>query len=450
MKKNILQNINLIKSFVPLLLASTAVLTNSSVAKAVNFNFSYASGVTTQQMVAMETAGKIWSDYLTDDITVNLHIETTNQLANNVIGGALPGFLTEVNYSDFRSSLDNTSYNNSSLKIENGVEKFDVRINAGFDIYTEDSSTLNMTRANAKALGLINAQNTQLDGYILMSDLSNTSASWNYDFNNISSNSLDYLSVAVHEIGHNLGFVSGVDLMNIDSHADLNDLIAEYGSEQAFDDYMEIVVDNATPMDMFRYSRESIALGNTMGHNIIDFTTSSQTYFSEDGGQTLSLEFAQGEDNNAEWGDGFQASHWKQKDSNIIGIMDPILGLGDIRQLTDNDLKVFDTIGYSRSTTVDSGTSVSVLQSLAQAEINTQLALNSISSLTQDRSAEVQTMLDQSVIYQGRRGGWGQRAFWQTVDLDAADSQSVPEPGSTISIFGLGLLGLGKMLKKRK
>ena len=450
MKKNILQNINLIKSFVPLLLASTAVLTNSSVAKAVNFNFSYASGVTTQQMVAMETAGKIWSDYLTDDITVNLHIETTNQLANNVIGGALPGFLTEVNYSDFRSSLDNTSYNNSSLKIENGVEKFDVRINAGFDIYTEDSSTLNMTRANAKALGLINAQNTQLDGYILMSDLSNTSASWNYDFNNISSNSLDYLSVAVHEIGHNLGFVSGVDLMNIDSHADLNDLIAEYGSEQAFDDYMEIVVDNATPMDMFRYSRESIALGNTMGHNIIDFTTSSQTYFSEDGGQTLSLEFAQGEDNNAEWGDGFQASHWKQKDSNIIGIMDPILGLGDIRQLTDNDLKVFDTIGYSRSTTTGSGTNVSVLQSLAQAEINTQLALNSISSLTQDRSAEVQTMLDQSVIYQGRRGGWGQRAFWQTVDLDAADSQSVPEPGSTISIFGLGLLGLGKMLKKRK
>ena len=450
MKKNTMGNINLIKSFVPLLLASTAVLSNSGVAKAVNFNFSYAPGVTTQQMVAMETAGKIWSDYLTDDITVNLHIETTNQLADNVIGGALPGFLTEVNYSDFRSSLDNTSYNNLSLKIENGVEKFDARIDAGFDIYTEDSSTLNMTRANAKALGLINAQNSQLDGYILMSDLSNTSASWNYNLNNISSNSLDYLSVAVHEIGHNLGFVSGVDLMDIDSHADLNALIAKYGSEQAFDDYMDMVVDNATPIDMFRYSAESVALGNTMGHKIIDFTTSSQTYFSENGGQTLSLEFAQGEDNNAGWGDGFQASHWKQSDSNIVGIMDPLLGLGDIRQLTDNDLKVFDTIGYTQSTTAGSGTNVSVLQSLAQAEIDTQVALNGIGSLTQNRSAEVQTMLDQSIIYEGRRGGWGQRAFWQTVDLDAADSQSVPEPGSTISIFGLGLLGLGKILKKRK
>lgn len=446
-----------IKNLVPLLLASTAVLTNSSVAKAVNFNFTYDTNVTTNQMIAIETAGMIWSDYLADDITVNLHIETTNQLANNVIGGALPGFMTDVNYSDFRSSLDDTTQNNLSLVIENGVEKFDTRIDAGFDIYTEDSSTLNMTRANAKALGLIDAQNTQLDGYILMSDLSNTSASWNYDLNNISNNKLDYLSVAVHEIGHNLGFVSGVDLIDIDSYTDLNALITEYGSEQAFDDYMDIVVDNATPLDMFRYSNESVALGNTVGHKVIDLTTSTQSYFSEDGGQTLSLEFAQGEDDNADWGDSFQASHWKQKDSNIIGIMDPLLGLGDIRQLTENDLKVFDTIGYTGTqngnsliATTGFGTDVSVLQSLAQTEITTQVALNGIDSLTQDRSAEVQTMIDNSIVYEGRRGGWGQRAFWQTVDLDTANSQAVPEPGSVIGLFSLGLFSLSKLSSKKK
>ena len=452
-----MKKINSIKSVVPLILASAALLTNSSVAKAVNFNFTYDTSVTIDRMIAMETAGMIWSDYLADDITINLHIETTNQLANNVIGGALPGFITDVNYSDFRSSLDDTARNNLSLVTENGVEKFDTRINAGFDVYTEDSSTLNMTRANAKALGLIDAQNTQLDGYILISDLSNTSASWNYDLNNISNNKLDYLSVAVHEIGHNLGFVSGVDLMDIDSYADLNALIAEYGSEQAFDDYMDIVVDNATPMDMFRYSNESVALGNTVGHKVIDFTTSTQSYFSEDGGQTLSLEFARGEDDNAGWGDSFQTSHWKQRDSNIIGIMDPILGLGDIRQLTENDLKVFDTIGYTRTqngnsliATTGFGTDVSVLQSLAQAEINTQIALNAIDSLTQDRSAEVQTMIDQSIIYQGRRSGWGQRAFWQTVDLDAADSQAVPEPGSTAGFLAMGILGLTTLVKRKK
>ena len=38
-----------------------------------------------------------------------------------------------------------------------------------------------------------------------------SAASWNYDLANGSadSNTLDYLSVATHEIGHVLGFVSG-------------------------------------------------------------------------------------------------------------------------------------------------------------------------------------------------------------------------------------------------
>ena len=469
-----------IKNFVPLLLASTAVLTNSSVAKAVNFNFTYAPGVTMQQITAMETAGMIWSDYLADDITVNLHIETTNQLSNNVIGGALPGFMTDVKYSDFRSGLnanrvssyDNATYNNLSLKVENGEEKFDARIDAGFNVYTEDSANLSLTRANAKVLGLVNAHNTQLDGYILMSDLSNTSASWNYDLNNISSNKLDYLSVAVHEIGHNLGFVSGVDLMNIDNYADLNALIADYGSEPAFADYMDEVIERATPMDMYRYSAESVALGNTMGNNVIDFTTSTQSYLSDNGGQTLFLKMSQGEDDNAGWGDSYQASHWKQSNNNAIGIMDPLISLGDIRQISDRDLRVMDAIGYTGTQNGYSliaaggsqltaatgfGTNVGVLQSLTQAEITTQVALNGLGSLTQDRSAEVQTMLDQSMIYsgegqiyRGRGGGWGQRAFWQTVDLDAANSQAVPEPGSTAGFLAMGVLGLTTLVKRKK
>ena len=127
------QQINSIKSLTPLCLSSAAVLSNSGVAKAVNFNFTYAPSVTVEQIVSMETAGKIWSDYLADNIAVNVHINSTNQLSNDVVGDVLPGILNWVNYSDFRSGLnanifstyDTAAYNNLSLVDQNGVNNFD-------------------------------------------------------------------------------------------------------------------------------------------------------------------------------------------------------------------------------------------------------------------------------------------------------------------------------------
>ena len=56
---------------------------------------------------------------------------------------------------------------------------------------------------------------TALVAFIAMSDLSmHPDYSWNYDLERttlIASDELDFLSVVLHEIGHALGFTSGID-----------------------------------------------------------------------------------------------------------------------------------------------------------------------------------------------------------------------------------------------
>lgn len=503
MKEKTTSRIRSFKSFIPFLMASVAVLGNSSIAKAVDFNFTYEDGVTFEQIAAMETAGMIWSDYLADDITVNIHVESTNVLDSNIVGGALPGMVSNYKYGTFRSLLnndstsvlDNTAYSNLSVKQEHGQDKFTAWFDTGISGYTEDHKDLNLTRANAKAIGAINAHDSDLDGYILMNDLSNSAASWNYDLANgsVDSNSLDYLSVAAHEIGHVLGFVSGVDKIDIDKYDDWNSLLSNYGDNNGVMRRMDELLNYATPLDMFRYSSQSKqADNNNEDYNIIDFSTSQQAYFSLDGGDTLMYQFAQGQDDDEGWGDGYQASHWKQKDSNQIGIMDPLIDLGQRRELSNRDMVAFDTIGYDLTANANAmigagnaanswlvtgmGTDLSTLEYQAKDKkvkkyhsdgdaswidwaidngYNT-----ATSDYTQNRTDDVEKMIRKSKIYQGRRGGWGQTAAfwqeaylqefkWQTVDLEA-DSQAVPEPGSTAGFLAMGFLGLGTLLKRKK
>lgn len=436
-----MQKTNSIKSFVPLLLASVAVLTNSSVAKAVNFNFTYAPGTTLEQRVGFEMAGQIWSSYLTDDFTTNIYVETTNQLPENVIGGALPGIEAEEEYKKYRENLaaDITSRNDwiadLSLEYRKGShDKMYAMINGN---EVKDIERLNLTRANAKAVDLLSdSDNDKLDGYILMSDLSNTSVDWNYDFlnGNISDNRLDYLSVALHEVGHIMGFVSGVD------DSDWLNVV----TESIFEDE-EIKKDKAKmfqPLDLFRYSDESAAAG------MIDVSIGGNRYFSINRGWTNLGNFATGQATGF-GGDGYQASHW-QRQTNALGIMDPVLSVGQKREITDLDLTAFDVIGYDAN---DPG--VLNLTNIYQTAVN-----NANLASVIDRTKDVEKMIDKSETYQGRRRGtrwqegfWQEAYFsefsWQTINLEA-DSQAVPEPGTTAGFLAMGFFGLSTLLKRKK
>ncbi len=118
------------------------------------FNFSFAPGTTQQQILGFEMAGEIWSQYLTDNVTVNIHVQLTNQLPENVIGGALPGTKKDVKYdklweemsNDITTSNDLTAFNNL------GSEK---EILALVNGKRGRVKSMKLTNANSKALDLI-------------------------------------------------------------------------------------------------------------------------------------------------------------------------------------------------------------------------------------------------------------------------------------------------------
>lgn len=68
-------------------------------------NFSYDPGTSVRHMTAFEMAGKIWSTYITDNVTLNFQVGVTksSSLPDKVIGGALPAMVTDVNYQTYRN-----------------------------------------------------------------------------------------------------------------------------------------------------------------------------------------------------------------------------------------------------------------------------------------------------------------------------------------------------------
>jgi hypothetical protein len=372
------------------------------------FNFSYAPGTTLQQMVGFETAGRIWSAYLTDAITINLHVGVSSSMPTGVIGGALPGVQAKQQYSTWRSRLagDITSADDQSAfqNQQNDTDKFTALIN---DYKVDNNYTLNMTRANAKALGMLSASENALDGYIVFSDLSGSGLSWNYDYTRQTpapANSLDFLSTAIHEIGHVLGFVSGLDKPGWLTQS------TQYDASHQSDFYNTLIgkLGDATSLDMFRFSAQSVQRAGA-SDTWIDMSIGNNPYFSVDGGETSLGSFAKGK-NISLGGDGMQASHWK---NNTAAMMAPTLAAGTHSFVSTLDLRAMDVIGWnlaSNATTLTLDLSALVGQSqqaLAQKLGQTVSWMNANATLAaqtidQDLSSSVATMVQNSQVY-----NWG-------------------------------------------
>ncbi len=369
------------------------------------FDFSYAPGVTEEQILGFEMAGQIWSQRLTDDVTVNIYVEMTNQLPENVIGGALPGMKKDVEYKKVWEKMqdDITTQNDLTAFYHSyGDKEFGALMN-GQEL--EKVKKLKLTNANSKALDILDGDRDKLDGYILMNDLTGQSnAQWDYDplrSGNIASNSLDFVSVAMHEIGHVMGFVRGM------ADGDWLNVVTE--SYQKGENIKGDKVKFATPLDLFRYSNASAALGQ------VDLSVGGDAFFSIDGGQTNLGNFSTGEYTNI-GGDGYQASHWKQSGNNPLGIMDPALKMGQERNISGLDTTAMDVMGWD---VVDPG------------QINWQQlydnALDDADDASiEDREKDVEKMVKESQTYHGRRsrssGSWliglWQHIKFQTLDVD--------------------------------
>lgn len=189
------------------------------------------------------------------------------------------------------------------------------------------SLTVRLTRANARALGFVPditdpgtlplGQGDAAIGF-------NSAFPFDFDPNNgVSSDRVDFDSVATHEIGHALGFVS----------------------ESGGPVYAPTAV-----WDVFRFRPNAASSGNLATAPRIMSAGGTQVYFNGQtntfGTQELRLSTG-GPSGDA--GDGNQSSHWKDDDITFqyIGIMDPNIGEGERQPITNNDVNAIDSFGYS-------------------------------------------------------------------------------------------------------
>ncbi len=306
-------------------------------------------GAGSQARAGFEAAAFYWSSVLTDNITVNLQIGFVNLGSPNILGQA--GSSTAAAYNtaiygalatDATSALDNSAVLKS---LQGGALNMVVNQTANSDptLYSDKGTRLDndgsannfglaVNTANMKALGLTSDANGNALAAVDAEITFNSGFAFDFDpTDGVPLNQYDFIGVAIHEIGHALGFVSGVDIYDYYTY-DIAGNPANAGG--LLDDYFI-----GSVLDLFRYSADGL-----------DWSTSdSDKYFSIDGGNAFMGDagFSTGSYN----GNGRQASHWLPPQSgnvclNFVGVMNPYLCDGELSVVTAQDLGAFDAIGW--------------------------------------------------------------------------------------------------------
>lgn len=351
--------------------AGVGMVSASAASAQVTFTFTDTGGtaVGTEARAGFDIAAAYWSSVLTNNANININIGFQS-LAPGVLGSASSqtvGIFVDSTYSLLNatgnSALDAQAVANlrpliasTSTPGRGAVSAVtsgyvDPVLKTGVDttttIFDNDGSSnntvLDMNRANAKALGLGGVIGAGSDATIRFS------SNFNFDFDprdGISPGHFDFIGVAIHEIGHSLGFVSGVDIYDLVGRP--NGPLAAQFEAGAFGSPRIGDFRVMSTLDLFRYS----------GDGVLDWSVGADSYFSIDGGATQlsgDSRFSTGRFN----GDGNQASHWIDNlyapsmggcstvVTSPIGIMNPTSGRCEQGNVTGLDLAAFDAIGWN-------------------------------------------------------------------------------------------------------
>ncbi len=316
-------------------------------AAGVVFNTTYGAGLTAlagsdAALAANVQAGfaqaeAIWSATLGDDITLNFVLDWADLGSGTLASASSPDVYQAYSAVHAALTAERSSPNDFTAvanmpptpaiggytNARDGTRYFSAP-NASLA-----STVLSLDRANAKALGLLAPHDAGLDATIRF----NSDFFDDWSFTHTATPGLyDFVGVALHEIGHALGFTSGVS--NVDSYTGLgpNANVDLNGAEPGIGTGDNIPI--FTVLDMFRHSDDS----NLVSPQALELGAGGTPYFQIDGSTALGL-FSTGEYN----GDGRQPSHWK---SNVAAVMRPASSRGGYQHLTELDLTAIDVIGY--------------------------------------------------------------------------------------------------------
>ena len=277
----------------------------SSSAQALTINLFDTGGVEegSAAYTGFRAAADYWESVLLDDVTLNFSV-----------GFSSTGFAPTTLGSTSSASGQKSTTSWKTALTADATTALDASVVSHLPNFSNTNVVLNSTVQ--KALGLYTGSANASDATIRF----NSARAFDFDTRDgFQTASSDFISVAVHEMGHALGFTSSVG-----QNTTLNS--------------------RPTNIDMFRYKNG--AWNNTWGGN---------PYFSIDGGAT---EFM-GNAGFSAGPDGFQTSHWREG-SRIhdgvsctiltepqVGILDPTGGICQEGIVTAQDLAIFDAMGWN-------------------------------------------------------------------------------------------------------
>lgn len=284
-------------------------------------------------VAAFDRAAAQWEARIADPITVNI-----NANLGTLPSGVLASAGSVALQGDF-NFIRNAMANDSAAEPDDAINAFlptaatfVAAVPSGFGL----TGLLTANKANLKALGFAG-----LDATFGESDATITfSNGFGFDFDNSNGvNGIDFETVAAHEIGHALGFISVVDsvasLVEAGRTANVSPTTMDL---YRFADGLA-GSDPLTPADFAVNARDLRPGGVPIFDEVIPVG------FGPDAEEMLSRGLSGAVGSGF---DGRQASHWRDDafTGRTIGIMDPTLAAGQVIRVMETDFRALDLIGY--------------------------------------------------------------------------------------------------------